>query len=136
MLRPKAILETVLYVDDLETTADFYETVLQLTPVHNDDRMHALRVSDENFLLLFKMGATTETVSVPGGEIPPHDGKAPIHLALTIDKADTAAWSERLRENDVLLESKVDWASGETSLYFRDPAGNLVELATPNLWKK
>jgi len=28
----------------------------------------------------------------------------------------------------------VKWPRGGTSLYFRDPAGHLVELATPGLW--
>ena len=39
-----------------------------------------------------------------------------------------------LRKCGVAIESEVDWPSGGTSLYFRDPAGNVLELAPPTLW--
>ncbi len=29
---------------------------------------------------------------------------------------------------------EVNWDQGGTSLYFRDPAGNSIELAPPTLW--
>jgi catechol 2,3-dioxygenase-like lactoylglutathione lyase family enzyme len=134
MPRPKANLETVLYVDALEAAARFYLSVLQLGHVHGDDRMQALRVSDQNLLLLFRTGATREPVEVPGGVIPPHDGDGPMHVAFAIDAGDVAPWLERLDAHGVAIEGRVNWPSGATSLYFRDPAGNLVELATSDLW--
>ena len=136
ILCPKAILETVLYVDDLDEAGAFYRDVLRLTPVHSDARMQALRVCDENFLLLFRRGATTEPVVVSGGDIPPHDGSGSMHVAFSMDKKDAALWPPRLEKNNVPIESTVNWPSGEVSIYFRDPAGNLVELATPNLWTR
>ena len=33
------------------------------------------------------------------------------------------------------IEKKVQRAAGGKSLYFRDPAGNSVELVTPGLWR-
>jgi len=44
------------------------------------------------------------------------------------------AWEKHLEENGIAIESKVRWERGGQSLYFRDPDGNLVELATPGLW--
>jgi catechol 2,3-dioxygenase-like lactoylglutathione lyase family enzyme len=32
------------------------------------------------------------------------------------------------------VESRIHWARGGTSLYFRDPDGNSLEVATPGLW--
>ncbi|MDQ3546548.1 MAG: glyoxalase/bleomycin resistance/extradiol dioxygenase family protein, partial [Verrucomicrobiota bacterium] len=45
-------------------------------------------------------------------------------------------WRERLQEAGVAIESEVEWPEGGRSLYFRDPAGNSVELAPPTLWRK
>ena len=44
------------------------------------------------------------------------------------------AWRERLREYRVAIEHEEAWPRGGHSLYFRDPAGNSVELITPGLW--
>ena len=37
-------------------------------------------------------------------------------------------------DRGVAIEAEVEWPSGGRSLYFRDPAGNVVELAPPTLW--
>lgn len=36
--------------------------------------------------------------------------------------------------NGVDIEIEVGWKEKSRSLYFRDPAGNLVELITPGEW--
>lgn len=136
MLHPRAILETVLYVDDLDDAAAFYRDVLRLVPVQGDDRMRVLKVSDENLLLLFLRGGTTTAIPVPGGVIPPHDGSGPLHLAFSVDRTDLAAWRAHLAKKGVSVESAVSWPNDEESLYFRDPSGNLVELATRGLWNR
>ena len=97
--------------------------------------MKVLEVTDRNFLLLFKIGATLEPIDVNGGTIPAHDGKVGMHVAFSVDHSDLMSWSRRLQDSGIQIENTVRWPSGETSLYFRDPAGNLVELATPNLWR-
>jgi hypothetical protein len=37
-------------------------------------------------------------------------------------------------ENKISIEKEVSWKDSARSLYFRDPAGNLVELITPGEW--
>ena len=37
-------------------------------------------------------------------------------------------------DTGIEVESRVNWARGGTSLYFRDPDGNSLEVATPGLW--
>jgi hypothetical protein len=35
----------------------------------------------------------------------------------------------------VAVESDYTWPGGGRSLYFRDPAGNSLELGTPAIWR-
>ena len=44
------------------------------------------------------------------------------------------AWRKQLREAGIPIEREVDWDEGGRSLYFRDPAGNIVELAPLTIW--
>ena len=34
----------------------------------------------------------------------------------------------------IAIEGRTDWSRGGHSIYFRDPDGHLLELATPGLW--
>ena len=128
------VLETALYVDDMPRARGFYETVLGLAPMFADDRLTAYPVGGRSALLLFLRGATTETVHLPGGTIPPHDGSGPVHCALAVAKADLPGWEARLAAQGVPLEGRTLWPRGSESVYFRDPDGHLLEFATPGLW--
>jgi catechol 2,3-dioxygenase-like lactoylglutathione lyase family enzyme len=129
------ILETALYVDDLDRAGKFYETVLDLRPLTADERLRAYDVGQKSVLLIFRRGGTLETVHLPGGTIPPHDGAGPIHLAFAIDEADLRRWEARLGDNAIAIEGRTDWPRGGRSIYFRDPDGHLLELATPGIWQ-
>lgn len=128
------VLETCLYVDDLDRARAFYEGVLGLAPMFRDDRLCAYPVGGRSALLLFHRGSTTGTVHLPGGEIPPHDGAGPVHCALAIAASDLPAWEARLAARAVPVEGRTRWQRGSVSVYFRDPDGHLLELATPGLW--
>ena len=128
------ILETALYVDDLARAAGFYEDVLGLPALTSDSRFRAYDVGGRSVLLLFQRGATRETVVMPGGTIPPHDGHGPLHIALAIPAVELPAWEQRLAEHGVAIEGRTRWRRGGESVYFRDPDGHLLELATPGLW--
>ncbi|HYL61914.1 MAG TPA: VOC family protein [Candidatus Methylomirabilis sp.] len=128
------IVETALYVDDIERASRFYEEILGLRRIDGDDRLRAYSVADRDVLLLFKRGATTKPIHVPAGMIPPHDGSGQNHFALAIAAAELPAWEKQLAKHAIAIESRVHWPRGGTSIYFRDPDGNLVELATPGMW--
>lgn len=131
--KPK-VLETALYVDDLARAGRFYGEALGLEPMTQDSRMWALDCGPASVLLLFRRGGTLETVELPGGRIPPHDGTGPLHLAFAVETADLPEWEARLADCGIEIEARMKWPRGGESLYFRDPDGHLVELATPGLW--
>ena len=130
------ILETCLYVEDVARSRDFYERLFGFEALLADERISTLAVVPGQVLILFKRGATTEPIPVGKGFIPPHDGSGRQHFAFSIGAGDVEAWRSRLAGQGITIESEVDWPTGGHSLYFRDPDGLLVELATPGLWAK
>jgi catechol 2,3-dioxygenase-like lactoylglutathione lyase family enzyme len=128
------VLETSLYVDDLERSARFYEDVFEFQRLTGDARFCALSVAGHQVLLLFVKGGTLDPISIPGGVIPPHDGAGTIHLAFAIPESAEPQWQSRLAEHHIAIESTVHWPRGGRSLYFRDPDQHLLELITPGCW--
>lgn len=132
--RTSGVLETSLYVSDLDRSRDFYQRLFGFEMFFQDERMCAMGVPGGQVLLLFLRGATDHPAPVPGGFIPPHRGEGPLHLCFAIPFAELARWEAHLREMEIPLESQVRWSRGGTSLYFRDPDDNSLEVATPGLW--
>ena len=128
------VLETALYTDDMERARAFYEDVLELQAIFADNRLRAYDVGGRSVLLIFKRGSAVNTVTMPGGTIPGHDGAGPLHVAFAIGKDELARWEQHLASRDVAIEGATDWSRGGRSVYFRDPDGHLLELATPGLW--
>ncbi|QDT56854.1 fosfomycin resistance protein FosB [Caulifigura coniformis] len=134
----KRLLETALYVHDLDRSQKFYESVLRLSPLFDgsdpaaDSRFRPMGLPGDCVLLLFKQGATTDTAVLPGGTIPGHGASGPIHIAFAVDSLD--GWREHLAAHGVALEGETRWPRGGTSWYFRDPDGHLLEVATPGIW--
>jgi catechol 2,3-dioxygenase-like lactoylglutathione lyase family enzyme len=123
------VLETALYVDDLDRATRFYEELFGFAVMVEDPRLRALRVREGQVLLLCKRGG-----SLAPEHFPPHDGSGPVHLAFSIAEADLAAWEGRLEERGIAIEEKKQWERGGRSLYFRDPDDHLLELVTPGCW--
>jgi catechol 2,3-dioxygenase-like lactoylglutathione lyase family enzyme len=71
---------------------------------------------------------------VPGGTIPPHDASGAQHVCLAIPVASLEVWEQHLAGHGIVIESRVIQTHGGTSLYFRDPDGHSLEVATPGLW--
>ena len=131
------ILETALYVRDLEAAKAFYERVLGFVEILREEgRLIGMRVQNEKqVLLLFREGASTEATETPGGTIPPHDGHGDLHLAFGVSEETLPQWREHLARENVVIESENAVPErGGTSLYFRDGDNHLVELAPPRIW--
>lgn len=124
MLKLDGLLESSLYVEELARSLRFYQTVLGLELIASDaDRLRAMGVAGRQVPLLFKKGASAD-----------HDGDGRLHVAFAIPAASLAEWEKRLAEHSVAIETRTTWPRGGQSLYFRDPDGHLLELATPGVW--
>jgi catechol 2,3-dioxygenase-like lactoylglutathione lyase family enzyme len=134
MPRISQILETSLYVDDLAQSRAFYEGIFRFSALYMDERMCAMEIPGEQVLLLFRHGMTDEPAPVANGFIPPHHGAGNLHLAFAIPLGEIPAWEAHLAECGVAVESRLVWPRGGISLYFRDPDGHSLEVATPGLW--
>jgi catechol 2,3-dioxygenase-like lactoylglutathione lyase family enzyme len=132
-VKVRRILETALYCADLARTAAFYETLLDATPMLSGDRLVALDAGEGTVLLLFQRG-NSSALETAGGLVPGHDGAGPVHLAFAIGASELPQWERRLVDLGIQIESRVTWERGGISVYFRDPDGRSVELATPGIW--
>lgn len=128
------VVESALYVENLEHARGFYVGVLGARVLLDTARLLALDVNGESVLLLFHRGATRTPLETPGGTVPPHGAEGVQHLAFAISSDDVGAWIEHLDASSVTIESRVRWPRAGESLYVRDPDGHSVELITPGLW--
>jgi catechol 2,3-dioxygenase-like lactoylglutathione lyase family enzyme len=128
------VLETSLYAKDLAATARFYLDVLGLVAMLETPRLVAFDAGNRSVLLVFQEGATGEDLATDEGVIPGHDGTGRLHVALGIAAGSLGEWRQRLARHGVAIISETQWRRGGTSLYFHDPDGHVVELATPGLW--
>ncbi len=129
-MQVERVLETCLYVDDLEAAEAFYSRVLGLEPFSRVEGRHVFFRCGQGVFLLFNPAKTQQS----GGDVPTHGAQGPGHVAFAVPEAELPAWREHLRRHGVVIEREITWPGGGYSIYFRDPAGNSVELATPQTW--
>src|SRR5258708_3478729 len=87
-LRIQAIIETAIYVDDLQAAETFYRTVLGLPVIGKEPGRHVFfQVGEGNVLLAFLAEATLK-----GDLLPPHGTTGPGHFALGIEAEAFDAW--------------------------------------------
>ena len=129
-MRAQRVLETCLYVDDLDAAERFYRDVIGLQPESSVAGRHAFFHCGDSVVLIFKPDATRR----PSGFVPTHGADGPGHIAFAATADELPAWREQLEQHGVPIEMDVDWPGGGRSLYVRDPAGNSIEIATPGIW--
>lgn len=131
----EGVLETSLYVGDLDVAEAFYGQVLGLEAFAKVPGRHVFFRCGPAVLLLFRPDATGREVSEVGGvAIPLHGADGPGHVAFAVAEAELDRWVDRLARSGIPVEADVTWPRGGRSIYFRDPAGNSLELATPRIW--
>ncbi|MBC8350762.1 MAG: VOC family protein [Planctomycetes bacterium] len=130
MTKSLEVLETCLYVDDLLAAERFYTDVLGLELVSRQAGRHAFFCCGSTMVLLFAPAASSEASS----EVPTHGARGPGHVAFSISHDAIDEWIHRLDQHGIAIEQRVNWPKRGRSIYFRDPAGNSLELATRDIW--
>jgi len=128
-MKATRIFETCLYAADLAAAERFYQEVLGLEVVSRMEGRGVTFRCGPGVLIVFNAERTRIA-----DEIPAHGSDGSGHVAFVLDSHELEAWRAHLATRGVSIEAEVDWPEGGSSLYFRDPAGNLVELAPPTLW--
>ena len=132
MTPPEAILETALYVGDLDAADAFYAGVVGLDEVLRVPGRHIFYGCGPGMLLLFQPEATQEA-SGPF-PVPTHGAKGEGHMCFRIPRDDLDGWVPHLTAQGIAIEADFEWPTGARSIYVRDPAGNSIEFAEPKLW--
>ena len=114
--------------DDLEREEQFYRDVLGLPLIRKEPGRHVFFRAGDGVLLVFDPDETLK-----GTHLPAH-GRAAQATSPSASRETLDDWRQRLAERGVPVEKEVQWERGGVSLYFRDPAGNAVELVTPGCW--
>ena len=129
-MNPNQSYESVLYCPDLAAAEEFYQEILGLELMNSLSGLRVFRCGP-GLLLLFD----PTTSEHPDRTLPPHGAEGPGHLAFAVSQGDLDAWRTHLAENKIPLEQDQVWEDGKRSLYFRDPAGNSLEITSPDLWE-
>jgi len=128
-MQPSKIFETVLYAEDLAAAERFYHEALGLEVLERSNLTVVFRCGG-GVLLIFDPRKS----AAPDRDVSSHGTTGVGHIAFAAKPEDLDAWREQLRQAGVPIEREVDWDEGGHSIYFRDPAGNVVELAPPTIW--
>lgn len=138
-MKPTGLLETVLYATNLDAAKAFYTDVIGLDFYSEVEGRQVFFRLDHGMLLIFNPDAT-EIPPKPGAlPVPPHGARGPGHICFAASAAEIDLWCAHLEAKGVTIESDFVWPNRDAakqgrSIYFRDPAGNSVEIAEARIW--
>ncbi|RWM70024.1 MULTISPECIES: VOC family protein [Mesorhizobium] len=134
-MTPSAILESALYVTDLNAAEEFYSGVLGLDLLGKVDGRHLFFRCGDGVLLVFNAEAT-KVPPAPDArlKVPPHGAVGDGHLCFAASADEIVRWRAHLEAKKIDIESEFEWPQGGRSIYIRDPSGNSIEFAEPRIW--
>lgn len=118
--------QTILLVDDVARTGEFYQEILRLEFKDGDgDRYLEFDPGDGGALLIVKReGSIAPMASVAAAG-------SPATLTFSITNDAYATWRKWLAKSGVEIAQETKWIHGGRSLYVIDPDGRRVEFKTP-----
>jgi catechol 2,3-dioxygenase-like lactoylglutathione lyase family enzyme len=128
-------LESALYAEDLEAAAHFWTKVIGLPEIARQPGRHIFFRCGAQVLLVFRATAT-QAPPKPDARlpVPPHGAIGPGHFCIAAAENTLDNWRKHLELHQINIEADFIWPQGGRSLYFRDPAGNSIEIAEPAIW--
>ena len=134
-MRPSAVLESALYVTDLEVAEAFYAEVLGLPVIAKVAERHVFFRCGDSVVLLFNADATRNPPA-PDAKlpVPPHGTVGQGHLCFAASAEEITRWKSHLESRNIVIEADFEWPNGGRSIYLRDPSGNSIEFAEPRIW--
>ncbi len=135
MPHAQGVLETALYVHDPARAIAFYREVLglRLLVEFENQRGAAFRLG-ESILLLFDPLKSAQPDLMEG--LPSHSATGEGHVAFHVAPEDLPEWREHLQRHGIAIEKEFSFRGQPPSIYFRDPDGNLLELAVAAIWPR
>lgn len=129
------VLESALYAEDLEAAAHFWGDIIGLERIALVPGRHVFFRCGGQMLLVFDPRATRQPPH-PGARlpVPPHGAEGAGHFCLAAAPGQIEPWRRHLLSCGVAIEADFVWPQGGRSIYFRDPAGNSIEIADPAIW--
>jgi catechol 2,3-dioxygenase-like lactoylglutathione lyase family enzyme len=125
----KGVLETVLYYEDHAAAERFYIDVLGMRLIGEQSGRFLFFRAGSSVFLLFDAAAAQK-----GEGLPPHGATGPGHACFLVEPDSYESWKSRFESRGVEILQEVEWPGPRKSFYFRDPAGNLLEIADGDLW--
>ncbi len=128
------VLESAVYVDDLDAAEAFYGGVLGLARIVRVDGRHVFFRCGAGIVLVFVAAATRVPPAEGALPVPTHGATGAGHICFAMDAEGLSRMRDRLEAASVPIEADFAWPNGARSVYVRDPAGNSIEFAEPRLW--
>lgn len=132
-MKAKAILETIVYGEDIKALRHFYETILGLEVRRELAGQFVFLHCGDGMLLVFNP-LKSEAKPRSFTSAPPHGAHGPGHVCFSAGAQELDIWSRHLKSHGIAIEADFKWPGGGRSIYCRDPAGNSVEFAEPRIW--
>ncbi|MFT4013111.1 MAG: VOC family protein [Paracoccus sp. (in: a-proteobacteria)] len=128
-------LESALYATDLRAAEGFWTGIIGLEKVAAAPGRHVFFRCGAQILLVFDPRATIiPPASAAKLPVPPHGARGPGHFCMAAEPGQLDPWRAHLESLGVVIEADFRWPQGGRSIYFRDPAGNSIEIAEPRIW--
>jgi catechol 2,3-dioxygenase-like lactoylglutathione lyase family enzyme len=124
------IKETCLYISDLDLAENFYRDILEMPVISKVKDRHIFFRCGTSVLLCFIPEVTRDEENLP-----PHYAIGKQHIAFEVGKKDYLKTKSTLLEKGITIIHEQEWGRKQTSFYFEDPFGHVLEIVPVGIWE-